>query len=233
MVSCSYKQDKMVRPRPQYREADPIFNGDIGKFCGCWKPFYGADLITYAGSRGNPAPNTQDIGLLMEQIFYDWAAHNFFPRKHKFRHNSGKIQANDNSVPDFISDNAFSENRMIYRERASGEKVNAPETYLEAANIFEVKASRSGIYLSSNDWQMAAHITNQARRLQKHIDKGFVPITGLATTWDVKFSQKIAFHALLNGIDYFHFRAQFRVLNGVYEFNFGYHNLADGDTGFR
>ncbi len=140
-----------------------------------------------------------------------------------FRYNRGKILEDDNSVPDFVLDNWWwrTASRWPYVfERRVGPKILIPQ-----AEIFEVKASNKGVYLSSNDWQVQSHMYRQSLRLAPYMKlENFVPSFHLVTTYDVRWSEKNANYALSLGFDYFHYKAQFRIVNGEYEFNFGFLN---------
>ncbi|HAK29635.1 MAG TPA: hypothetical protein DCO90_10455, partial [Sphingobacterium sp.] len=91
--------------------------------------------------------------------------------------------------------------------------------------FFELKAKHGGLYLSSNTYQMKGHIDNASRRFASERRKftDFKPIVNLITTADVRFSFGIAAYAMSSGVTYAHYWAQYRIVNGTWQFKFTTH----------
>ncbi|ANH82640.1 hypothetical protein A8C56_18150 [Niabella ginsenosidivorans] len=191
-----------------------------------WLPFNKSDLETYGRSTGWVTADIEayksiQMGELMEAIFSDFMSFfedskmaNFHKNLDKFDEGTGR-----NTVPDFVADGFFYEkvghgfgSIKIWTEEI--------KSRVRQSIIFEVKAGNKGIYLSSNQGQIKGHIDNLYVKMAYWRQKGYIPSVTLITTYDVPYSPGINNYANKRGIEYFHYKAMYRIVNGQYEFGF-------------
>jgi RHS repeat-associated protein len=198
-------------------------NGDAGinnSTDDSWKGLYKSDLETYSQSIGYCTTCTdQDLGKIMEKTFEDFMKE-VIPAKYGFGRNSRKwVGGNRNTIPDFTAMSGYY--RTIGRI-----PIRIPGSLIKVwgGSIFEVKSSKNGIYLSSNLSQVRGHIDNLRIKTLIDIEAGFRPSFTLVTTYDVDWSPSINTYANAQSIDYYHYKAEYRIVNGKYEFNFYNYN---------
>lgn len=84
----------------------------------------------------------------------------------------------------------------------------------------ETKQTSSRVPLSYDDYQIKGHMDNLAYLFRNQISDDFRPGFGLATLSGVPYSIGNRGYANKLHIGYFHLTAQFRIINGHYEFQF-------------
>jgi RHS repeat-associated protein len=185
-----------------------IFSGKSTSGNDDWMPFKKSDLTTYVESKGI-LPTENNLGTEFENIFEKYIFEEagkgaIIGRFRRVRQpwTGGDVR---NSEPDFESDDI---------NTSTGQRYNGTQAY-------EVKQnSGRGIYLSSNEYQIKAHISNHSARNQGNLANGIKPGFTLITTYDVKFSSGISRHANGKNMTYTHVRSEYKIVNGGYKFRF-------------
>ncbi len=183
-----------------------------------WKPFYKSDLITYTQLKGiNPTEN--NLGEQFENIFEEYMttnhpvqakAMNFRRADRVWTEGTGR-----NSKPDFVSDD-------FYDQRGHCWVCPKKEKLVSEGSGYEIKQNNGrGIYLSSNNDQIKGHIDNLAVKHAKDVATGnYNPSLTLITTYDVNWSPSITRYAGMQGVQYTHRRAMYKIVNRKYQFKF-------------
>lgn len=176
-----------------------------------WQPLYKKDLIAYAGSTDDNV-----LGATFERLFGAFALTDPLMRSSNVRpHGIGKFTGGfRNTAPDFVGDAFVSEKKGKIR-------VN---TTIKGADWYELKQKTGGLYLSSNEDQIAGHIDNMRNSAdyayKKYGRLGYQSKLYIVTTADVKYSDDIYERAYKNNVLYEHIHAEFRIVNNKWEFRF-------------
>jgi len=197
---------------PMLASTDPvsIFTGASNSTG--WSPLYKSQLAQYYQQMIGSPGNANQLGAMFEDIFEEYVSSSVSLIPAQITKNTGLFSGGDrNTVPDFTG-NAF------YIDRTNAFK----SRFIRGASWFELKAKNGGLYLSSNIYQLRGHIDNLARifRTQMNEISGFRPGLFLVTTADVPLSLGVAAYAAEKNIAYFHYHAQFQIVNNVWHFRF-------------
>jgi len=174
-----------------------------------WKPLYKKDLQTYVGSTDDNI-----LGTAFEELFKEFSRNDLLMRASNVRPN-GKEKFTGgfrNTAPDFVGD-AFSEETKG-RIRT--------EITIKGADWYELKQKSGGLYLSSNEDQIAGHIDNlrNSTDLAYRKYKGYHSKLYIVTTADVKYSIDIYERVIKNNVLYEHIHAEYRIVNNNWQFRF-------------
>ena len=194
-----------------------------------WQPLYKKDLIDYANSINHPT-SENDLGNLFEDIFENYMKTEspMSSKLLRFTRNTDlwDDDENRNTVPDFTADGI----KITYFMGLIPRK----REIIKNSSAWELKQSKKkGIYLSSNNNQIKGHINNLRAKQIKNILTGFRPDFSLVSTYDVKYSGKIYRYAKKRGIQYVHIRAQYKIIDGAWQFRFeevGWSDQRDGEN---
>ncbi|MBX9784358.1 MAG: hypothetical protein K2X48_13795 [Chitinophagaceae bacterium] len=176
-----------------------------------WKPLYKSDLQRYVGSTDE---NT--LGTEFERLFAMFSLTDPLMRASNVRPNGRNIFTGGfrNTAPDFVGDAYVSEKKGRVR-------IN---TTIKGADWYELKQKTGGLYLSSNEDQIAGHIDNMRNSAdyayRKYGKLGYQSKLYVVTTADVKYSQAIYELAFKNNVLYEHIHAEYRIVNNKWQFRF-------------
>lgn len=189
---------------------DGLFSSDE------WLPFYKRDLVNYVMNKGLSV-DENNLGDEFEKIFQNFMTENYpeQTKAMKFRKAKEKWTGGDvrNSKPDFVSDDFYDRSPVIWKTEMK---------WISEGSGYEVKQNNGkGIYLSSNDNQIKAHISNLSTKHSGDIATGsYNPSLTLITTYDVKWSPSISYYASSRGVQYTHRRSMYKIKKGKYKFDF-------------
>lgn len=185
-----------------------IQNASYGGIDG-WRPLYKRDLIRYVGSTDE---NT--LGRIFEGLFKEFSRVDPMMRLSNVRPNGNNVFKGGfrNTAPDFVGD------AEVYNFKSKTTKL------IKGADWYELKQKSGGLYLSSNEDQIAGHIDNIRNNsdyaYKKYGRLGYQSKLYVVTTADVKYSTDIFERAFKNNVLYEHIHAEYRVVNGNWQFRF-------------
>ena len=174
-----------------------------------WKPLNKSDLQRYVGST-----DENILGKRFEKLFELFSQSDILMRASNVRPNgSGDIFTGGfrNTAPDFVGD-------AYVGSRKEG------ITSIKGADWYELKQKSGGLYLSSNEDQIAGHIDNIRNNTdyayRRYGRKGYQSKLYIVTTADVKYSEDIYERAFKNNVLYEHIHAEYRIVNNNWQFRF-------------
>ncbi|HEY4111129.1 DUF6443 domain-containing protein [Puia sp.] len=184
-----------------------------------WKDLYKKDLVTYYKATHGRDPSENDLGDEFEDLFDDFSSKDLLMRMSNVRRADPRSKFTGgfrNTVPDFLGDSFVDQ-----MDPMTGE---VQETRIKGSDWYELKQMNGRLTLSSNEDQIAGHIDNMRNATdyayKKYWKAGYHSKLYVVTTADVKFSENIRERALKNNLLYEHIHAQYRIVNGKWEFNF-------------
>lgn len=175
-----------------------------------WQPLYKADLIRYVGSSDENL-----LGITFEKLFAKFSLTDPLMRATNVSPYEGKFTGGfRNTVPDFVGE-------AYVDEIKGGVKVT---TIIKGADWYELKQKSGGLYLSSNEDQIAGHIDNIRNSTDYAYRKfgrlGYQSKLYIVTTADVKYSEDIYERAFKHSVLYEHIHAEYKIVNNIWHFRF-------------
>jgi hypothetical protein len=177
-----------------------------------WKPLYKSDLQSYVGSSDENV-----LGKRFEKLFEAFSTTDLLMRTSNVRPNGNSDVFKGgfrNTAPDFVGD--------AYVTVKKGPVTT--NTTIRGADWYELKQKSGGLYLSSNEDQIAGHIDNIRNNTdyayRKYGRLGYQSKLYVVTTADVKYSEAIYERAFKNNVLYEHLHAEYRKVNNNWQFRF-------------
>jgi hypothetical protein len=184
-------------------------DSDIG-----WTSLYKDDLKRYYKEVHGREGTENELGNEFEFEFENWVNQDIIRRlETRIRRYPGptvNTGGDRNTKPDFVGDALIHSGKTKRR--------------LQMADWWELKQKNGGLYLSSDEGQLRGHIDNLRRSTGNFYARygrlGFRAKMYVATTADVKFSPSASRHAKDNKVLYEHVHAEYRIVNGSWQFRF-------------
>jgi hypothetical protein len=184
-------------------------DSDIG-----WSPLYKDDLKRYYKEVHGREGTENELGNEFEFEFENWVNQDIIRRLEtrirKYPGPTVNTGGDRNTKPDFVGD------ALIHSGKA--------KRRLQMADWWELKQKNGGLYLSSDEGQLRGHIDNLRGSTQSFYTRygrlGFRAKMYVATTADVKFSPSASRYAKKNQVLYEHVHAEYRIVNGSWQFRF-------------
>jgi len=202
-------------------EAQPFFDA-VNKFASFashsqnddWNPLYKSGLQLYFRQQNNERPGTEnELGTAFEKLFAAFSLTDPIMRLSNVRPNGNNVFTGGfrNTAPDFVGD-------AYVGSKKTG------ITSIKGADWYELKQKQGGLYLSSNEDQIAGHIDNLRNSsdyaYRKYGRLGYQSKLYIVTTADVKYSEAIYERAVKNNVLYEHIHAEYRMVNNNWQFRF-------------